>query len=153
MMTADLLLPIVLAVVVSVIAPLLMSWQVNRSRREEKKEDWARQDLIALQAQEAAELLVMSNAKIAAATEATNAKIDNVAITANVIHTLVNSEMTRVLKLQLVALQSQLVLLKNGPQINGVVATTVDVETQIDELQVVLAERDVGAKAVKAIDG
>lgn len=71
---------IIVALIVSVLAPTIVAWQTNRSRRAEKREDWARLDQVRDQAAEAARLLVQSN-------NVTNSKLD-------VIHTLVNSNMT-----------------------------------------------------------
>lgn len=65
--------PIVLALIVSVIAPLVLAWAQNRARREEKKLDWAREDQVRITLAESNK--AMSNQL-------------------TVIHTLVNSNMT-----------------------------------------------------------
>jgi hypothetical protein len=97
-----------LALIVAIpamMSPLLMAWLTNRNRAQEKTEDYARQDAVAAKAElaarkvaEAAELLLASNAQVAKAADeaskATNTKLD-------VIHTLVNSNMTAAMQAEL----------------------------------------------------
>lgn len=85
---------LVIAALGAVISPLLMSWLSNRHRREEKLEDYARQDEVARKADvatgkvaEAARLLLESNARVAKRAEVTDGKLDQ-------IHVLVNSTLS-----------------------------------------------------------
>jgi len=102
---------ILVAVIVSVVSPMLLAYLTNRQRRMEKREDWARQDEVARRAEEAAELLVASNAKVAEATEQTQQKLD-------VIHILVNSNMTAAMQAELDATRRDLVSLREVARLN-----------------------------------
>lgn len=89
----------------AILSPLLLAHLLNAQRRKEKQEDWRRQDEVAAkvdaaagQAATAAELLVESN-------KVSNMKLDG-------IHDLVNSKMTAALDAQLVALESNVVLMR-----------------------------------------
>lgn len=107
---------IVVALIVSVISPLMLAYITNKSRINEKREDWRRQDVVAAraaevaerllakqeettrqtkataeQAKEAASLLVENNKVVADTAVVTNSKLD-------IIHTLVNSNMTAALQ-------------------------------------------------------
>lgn len=88
----------------------------GQQRRSDKREDWDRQDLvaerltsrqdaIALQAEEAARLLVENNRVVAESSVATQRQL-------TVIHTLVNSTLTGAKQAHLEALQGQLLLLE-----------------------------------------
>lgn len=85
-------------------------------RRQEKLEDWARQDAvaerlsnrqdaIAAQTQETAELLLQNNKDVAITARAANTKLD-------VIHTLVNSNMTAALQGELDSARANLATLR-----------------------------------------
>jgi CO dehydrogenase/acetyl-CoA synthase alpha subunit len=89
----------------TVFSPLILSHMAARARRTEKQLDWARedkvaaqaaeaaalllarQDAVAAQAAEAARLLLAANERVARTAAVTNRKLD-------VIHTLVNSNLT-----------------------------------------------------------
>ena len=123
-----------LAVLAAVVAPCILAWLNGRMRtaelreqaalrREEKQEDWRRQDEVARRAQEVAEqllekqketvehteeaahLLVENNKVVAKTARETNSKLD-------VIHTLVNSNMTAALQDQLDETKARIVVLK-----------------------------------------
>jgi hypothetical protein len=89
------------AVVVGVLAIFGQTWQRRgdaRIRRDEKREDWARQDAVAEQAAKAAKLLLDAQAAQKARTDQV-AKVAaqqsaSVALQLQDIHTLVNSDMT-----------------------------------------------------------
>jgi uncharacterized membrane-anchored protein YhcB (DUF1043 family) len=81
------------ALVVSLVAPAVMSYLTNRNRRQEKREDWDRQDArekaererqeaVAAQAAEAARLLVASNKKIVASNQEIVASNEEIAVAA-----------------------------------------------------------------------
>lgn len=114
------------AVIVAVLAILGQGFQRRHDaqiRAREKKEDWARQDLVAqrlqergdaaaaraqevaVQTQQAAQLLLVNNEAVAAQSRAANTKLD-------VIHTLVNSNMTAALQDGLDSNRAQLVTLR-----------------------------------------
>lgn len=105
-----------------IISPLLLALLINRNRRAEKQEDYKRQDDVATQAAEAAKLLaarqddaaakaaeaatllLAANERVAKDTKITNGKLD-------VIHGLVNSNMTAAMQAELDARRENLALL------------------------------------------
>jgi hypothetical protein len=114
----------------TVIGPLLIAHLNNRQRVAEKQQDWARQDLVAAkvdkaaeqaaeaaellrqrqemvaaQAAEAARLLLAANERVAASAAETNGKLD-------VIHTLVNSNLTAAQQRELAAMMTMLTTMK-----------------------------------------
>jgi hypothetical protein len=142
-------------------SPVLLAYLTNRNRREEKKEDYARQDQVAAQAAEAARLLVeRQDAAAAKAAEAANlllAANERVAQTAvvtngklDVIHTLVNSNYTSALQSELSTMKRELVLLLSvidlkkaaGQSSNGDAANEIaSTRAKIAELEATLADR------------
>lgn len=84
---------IVVALLASLIGPLVLSYFQHKARVAEKREDWRRQDEVAAR-------LLVENSK-------TNGKLD-------AIHSLVNSDMTEALHAQLVALRGQAQLLSRA---------------------------------------
>lgn len=140
---------------------LLLGRQAAKLRREEKQEDWARQDKVAEQAEraaalllerqdavaaqaaEAASLLLDANERVAETAAVTNGKLD-------VIHTLVNSNMTAAMQAELdatvreLAMMHEVIDMKRAAGAEPSVAALAAVEataTKIDELQVTLADR------------
>jgi|GEM_PF-2731212 hypothetical protein len=81
---------VVVAIVAPVILALILGWQQRRAKRE----DWAREDAVAAKAAEAARLLLAANERVAETTQVTNDKLD-------VIHTLVNSNVTKEMEARL----------------------------------------------------
>lgn len=110
----------------------------TRSRRMEKEQNWKREDEVAEKAAAVADTLIVSNERAARSAEQANGKLD-------VIHTLVNSNMTAAMEAQLVALQGQLVMMNRLAEIED---PTVDeaaaikaVVSQIAELTASLRDR------------
>lgn len=133
---------LVSAITVSVIAPMVMSRNVNKSRAEEKRLDWAREDKVAADAAEAARKLLESNNRIAAAT-------DESTKTLKVVHTLVNSGLTSSKQATLDANKFSLGLLKDRqPSVENTAAVKA-MEAKIAELEAELSER---AKQQKEAD-
>jgi hypothetical protein len=89
----------------SVTAPLVLALVTGRQHRRDKEQDYARQDAVAAQAAEAARLLLESNEKAAEGVSETNQKLD-------VIHTLVNSNMTAAMESELGALTRELAMMR-----------------------------------------
>lgn len=123
--------------------PLLLVWAQARILAKSKIEDYERQDEVAERAKEAAEALIQSQKDIVVATQDANGKLD-------VIHTLVNSNMTSEMKRALVATQGQLVLLERVIALNKAAgdkptadndATVKALEDQIAEMESALEER------------
>lgn len=92
---------IVGVLIASFIGPVTLLVLTNRYRRE----DWARQDRVADRAAETAELLLANNQAVADTAEVTNNKLD-------VIHTLVNSNMTAALQGELDSTRANLATLR-----------------------------------------
>lgn len=99
----------------SVIAPIVQS----RAARKQKLEDYARQDVVAAQAAEssraaaerqekAASLLLAANERVAASTESTKVKLEEVKVLGEKTHALSNSNLTAVMKLALNASEREL---------------------------------------------
>ena len=59
---------IAVALIVSLISPLVLGYMTNRAAHKAKLEDWARSDAVAEQAATAASLLLDANERVAAAT-------------------------------------------------------------------------------------
>ncbi len=151
----------VLAGFIGIASPMLMAWMTNTARRKEKQQDWARQDAVAAQAAEAARLLVerqdaaadkaaeaarlllASNERVAKTAAVTNNKLD-------VIHVLVNSNMTAAMQSEYSAVQRELVLMNElvaikrvtGEQPSVYAISAIEATTQkIEELRVALEGR------------
>lgn len=77
----------VASAITSMTGPILLSALAGKQRREEKAQDWARQDMVADKAAEQAKLLVESQRALLTATKGTHEKLD-------VIHALTNSTLT-----------------------------------------------------------
>jgi hypothetical protein len=82
------------ALIVSVVSPGLLSLLTNKQRRKEKAADWMREDIVAEKAAVAAELLAIDNRAVAKRSAETIQKLD-------VIHVLVNSNMTAAMQSEL----------------------------------------------------
>lgn len=134
----------------SIVSPMLLAWLTNRQRRQEKIEDYARLDVVAAQAAEAARLLVQTNkavaevgAQAAIAAQGTNDKLDT-------IHVLVNSNMTAAMRAELDARKAQLVVMEEMMALNlgvgrepspAATAAIDGLAHQIDELAANLDDR------------
>jgi hypothetical protein len=112
----------VLVALSTFLSPLLMAWLTNRNRQQERAQDFARQDLVAERANlvavdlvkrqddaaekaaTAARLLLAANERVAQTSKMTNDKLD-------VIHTLVNSNMTAALKAEFDATERELTMM------------------------------------------
>ncbi len=138
---------IIVAIVVSLISPLIVSYFNSRSFTKQKKLDWDREDEIEKrkrnQAEEAARLLLAANERVAATAKITNNKLDR-------IHTLVNSNLTASMQAELDATVRELVMMKEVVALNkeagrepssdalGAISFT---ENKISELSVIISDR------------
>jgi hypothetical protein len=167
------------------LSPVLLSYLTNRNRRAERKEDYDRQDAVAAQAAEAARLLaeqqtdiarkVRENAVMASrATEEVAAKADEAARLLldenrkvadradqtieklDIIHTLVNSNMTAAMKAEMdatvreLALMREIVAMKKTSGQEPSVETLAAIEAtgaKIAELSASLSDRIEATKA------
>lgn len=135
--------------VTGVITPALLAYLAGRQRRDDKREDWARQDAVAEQVADAAakaaiaaELLLAANERVA---ESATASLDKL----EVIHTLVNSNMTAVLQGELTAVEAQRATLievielkrAGGIPVDEPVAALEALDARLAELRAVLTDR------------
>jgi replicative DNA helicase len=154
---------LLIALVVAVIGPIILSWLNGRQRKAEKILDWARQDdvaaeakrqqgEVAAQAAEAARLLLAENKKVAHTAAETNEKLD-------VIHTLVNSNMTAAMQSEYdatvreLAMMREVVALKKaaGEQPSPEAVAAIDAtEQKIAQLAAELSDRLKQANIVEA---
>ncbi len=137
---------ILIAVIVGAMAVLgqqLQSRSASKARREDKEEDWARQDAVASQAAKAAELLLAQNKVVAETATTTNEKLD-------VIHTLVNSNMTAAMQAEYDATVRELAMMREVIRLNKVAGTEPSVEAtaavdateiKVGELKATLEDR------------
>lgn len=157
---------IVVALISAIVGPSVLAFFTGRQRANEKKLDWARQDEVAAQAakaatalvegqKEAAELLVVANERVAEAAESTSAKLD-------VIHTLVNSNMTAAMQAELDATVREVAMMKEVIRLNQVAgskpsadarATLKATEEKISELKATLSDRLKQTKVAEAQAG
>ncbi len=100
------------ALLISIIAPSILAFIQNYFRKKEKQLDWKREDDVAEKAREAAKLLLAANERVARNAEITNGKLD-------VIHTLVNSQMTSAMESELTACIAQEALMMEIIDIKG----------------------------------
>lgn len=140
---------ILVALIVSVIAPAIVGFITASQRRADKKQDWDRQDQVAANAaaaaaaaQAAAAAAQVTADKVVTAAQTTDDKL-------NVIHGLVNSSMTAALQAELTAtlalrtsMMENIELRKtaNLPPILNAVGL-VELDSHIAELEHTLAER------------
>jgi len=146
---------VLVSLIVSVIAPLVLGFVTNWSRRQEKKLDWSRQDQVAAKAEKAAKDLIESNEKVAKLAKQTSDKIIG---KVDIIHTLVNSNVTKEMEARLEGSRRELVGLKeimelrrgNGlPPTKEAEAIILATEEGIHELENDLADRRRQQKVVE----
>lgn len=159
------------ALLVAVIGPAVLSFLTNRQRRADKREDWARQDAVAAkvdaaarqaataaellrlrqeqvaaQAAEAANLLLAANERVAAAAAETSGKLD-------VIHLLVNSNLTIAQQRELAATTTMLTTMREVVSLKeqlGVTSSTASLEhIRITEERVNALARDLEHKVAQ----
>jgi Mg2+ and Co2+ transporter CorA len=125
-----------IALVASVLSPLLLAWQLNVSAIEDRDANWAREDAVAAR-------LLASNERVARGTRITGEKLD-------VIHDLVNSNLESALRGErdanaaTLAMMRELVALKRANGHEPSIETLAAIETlenRIAELDAMLADR------------
>jgi hypothetical protein len=124
----------VLAIFASITAPVILANRTAAMHREDRLADWARQDRIA--------------AAAARAAEKTNGKLD-------VIHTLVNSNMTAAMQAELDAIRREIVMMREVVALNlaagreptvEALAAIEDTAVKITALEAQLADRATAAE-------
>jgi hypothetical protein len=128
---------VIVALIVSVIAPTLLAYLTGRQRRAEKREDWARQDKVAERVERVA--------KVAAAAQSANTA------TLHQIHTLVNSDMTAARTAELTTTRLLILSLKRQSPDDPTVADAITTaEARATELEQILADRLVAQRKVES---
>jgi len=161
---------ILTAVFASITAPLILAHRTERMHREDRLADYERQDKVARaaeqtatdliasqkkiadQASEAASLLLAANERVAQTAQVTNGKLD-------VIHTLVNSNMTAAMQSEYDATVRELAMMREvlelkeaagrepGPEAQAAIAAT---EVKLAELAAALEDRAEAAIRIAA---
>jgi hypothetical protein len=117
-------------------SPFVLAWQLNRNAAKVQAADWARQDAVA-------DRLLAANERVAESTKSTNGKLD-------VIHALVNSNMTSAMQGEHDAMVRELAMMREVialKQANGhapgveTLATIEATERKIADLDAILADR------------
>lgn len=138
-------LGVILAVFSSITAPLILAHRTEKMHREDREAEYARQDEIAR----------AKEAKLALREKVTDQKLD-------IIHKLVNSNLTNVMKSELSAVERELALLhevaemhrSNGreptPEMRATIAAT---EQRVADLAQVIRDRDAAEKESNAQHG
>jgi len=146
---------------VGILAPAWLLSRTERIHHEDREADWARQDQVAAKAEkaaadlaksqkmiadkaaEAAELLLANNERVARTQQETNGKLD-------VIHTLVNSNMTAAMQSEFDAVARELAMMREvaalkqaagqepSPETLAAISAT---EAKLHELDAALADR------------
>jgi uncharacterized membrane-anchored protein YhcB (DUF1043 family) len=140
---------IIVALIVAVLAPLILGYLTNRARRAEKLEDWARQDVVAEKIEEQAQLLLERDAVTAKLLEDNNQLVADTASATQdqlqVIHGLVNSDMTRIIEEKLAGLKRELImmrLLAGDLKVGSEAAAAIEaMESQISDVSEMLGDR------------
>lgn len=142
-MPSDIVTLALIAAIPTFTTPLVMAVVNHQIARQQKQEDYARQDVVAAKAAEAAELLLASNEKVAKAAKVTDEKLD-------VIHTLVNSNMTAAMKSELDAITRELAMMQEVVELKrtagkepstAALSSIESTKDKIKELQVEVAKR------------
>lgn len=145
---------VVVALIAGVLGPGVLAYITGRQRRDEKREDWARQDAVAAQAAEAAALLLENQTLTLEATEevarvAQESRVD-VSEQLKEIHTLVNSDMTAALAVGLEQMTLLLAAQKDIIELHHLAGSALSIERaaeleatelRITEAQKIIAER------------
>lgn len=134
---------IVVALIVSLVAPLVLAVVTGWQRRGEKREDWARQDKVADRVADVAKTATVAAETAAKAQESNAATLKD-------IHALVNSDMTAARTAELVATRLLVVALR---KLTPDAATDEAIDTaehRVDELEAILADRLVAQRLVES---
>jgi len=164
--SGDQFVAIVAGIIVALIAPALLAINTARLATLSKRQDWARQDLVAARlekkqddiakaAQKTADLLVKAQEETIRRTDVVAKRAreadDDIQAQLKQIHTLVNSDMTAARKAELVAVETALGLLNRVIAINHRAGMPIssddreskdDKETRIEELKTIIADRN-----------
>jgi hypothetical protein len=159
------LAPLLVALLVAVVGPFLLTWLTGRQRRAEKMQDYKRQDevaeraaLVAEKAEQAAQLLVEDNKRVASLAAAAALKTTG---QLEKIHTLVNSNMTAAMQAELDATTREAAMMriviglraeKGDPPSPDATAALARTDQRIGELRAALEDRHEAQAKVDAAD-
>jgi hypothetical protein len=173
----DLVIVAIITVSGTVLSPLLLSWLNGRRRDKERKEDYARQDLVAKRAEKAAdgaaaaathageaavnagkaaETLQTSQAAIVEANRDQSGRLETIAEGQKAIHGLVNSSLTTSMNAELASTMRELALLRLAsgmrPKVEPDVQTAIDVaRARIAVLHKAIEDRNAEAEAMAPV--
>jgi hypothetical protein len=168
--TSTIVLAACIAIFTSLTAPTLLFYMTGRQHSRDKKEDWARQDLVAKRVAEATEAAQEIAQAATMAQDLAAEHLRKVGETVEVVHTLVNSDKTAAMQRELDDKRAALVMLREINRLHalaggepseeslGAIAAT---ESRIGELtaemvqrheQGVLAEAQMAAHAAAAAE-
>jgi hypothetical protein len=136
-----------IAMTTAIVSPMLMAWLTNRYRKQEKMEEYARQDVVAARvAAAAARTEVMAIKVDVAATKMAETNDRLVAKTTEIggqiaiVHTLVNSSLSAALQAQLNALMLLLASTNDPALLTDEIKD--QTRNRIKDLQAVIADRE-----------
>jgi hypothetical protein len=140
------------ALVVAVIGPFLLAWLTGRQRRQEKQQEWVRQDLVAKRLEDR-QIDIDKGLKEVAKQAKKNAESTDSQL--HEIHTLVNSDMTAARQGELIAVEAHLAALARnvaslGPASEAERKVMEGLEERADELRRILADRLAQQKKAEA---
>lgn len=133
---------------VAAATPLTVGYLTARAHRQDRREDWVRQDQVAARLEarqeaaarktaEVARLLVQTDKRAAVTAEAIDGKL-------NQIHELVNSTLTGAIEAQLLATEQQVILMRRLTEVDpkeGDRDRIAEIELRVAELRTRLADR------------
>ena len=152
--TVSLILVIIVGIFSSITAPLMLAHRTEKIHVRDRQADWQRQDEVAARAVEAAQLLLANNERVAAQQQVTNKKLD-------VIHVLVNSNMTAAMQGEMDATQRELAMMKEVMDLKTAAGLSPTVEAaaamegareKIRELAAALVDRAAAAAEVAKLN-
>lgn len=127
------------AIIAGVLGPVILAWLTGRQRHAEKVEDWRRQDEVAAR-------LVVANKVVSANSDKLDANTDKL----DEIHTLVNSNMTKVMQAELDATVREAALMREVVELNRAAGreptqhmldAIVETDAKINELRANIKDR------------
>ncbi len=123
------------ALIVSVIAPIIVGLITSWNNRVDKRAQWEREDAVAAKSIATTKVLLAANERVAVTTKDTNNKVD-------VIHSLVNSNMTATLQAEYESTKRELGLLLHVVELNKKLKhePNKDIVIEIDRAKMRVAE-------------
>jgi hypothetical protein len=130
-----------LALIVAVLGPMAQQWRASRSRRKEKEQDWAREDLVAKRAADAAKAVADAATALLASNASQAKTLRSIEKVSKNTETLVNQNLTDANVKALLASEVAVSALDGLIAVQRRVGNSVDPErlTQVAELKATVA--------------